>query len=604
MAEWKKNGTVETLEIAADERRTLLLRSTPPGQYRELAQAIALSQARVALLIFGGAQSLDEETERGLKKMIGSALLPAAQAVNALLLDGTPPATMQLIGRCAEFRRHSPLLLAVVPESLITYPGSPSEPNSAAVPLDPNHSHYVLVPGVYWGDEWRARYGLALAISATLPVIAILLGGDEGVRRDLLSCVRQGWRVIVVNGTGGLADELASQLKALKPEGGQTSALDPEEAEILESPSLHVVQDADWQKWAQAIEGRAPEDATLRAVWDDYRRWDCAARAYQRRFRQLQWTVVALGVLVTLLAILLPEWKGTVDPDRWINFWHWAGHYAVIAIPILTTGLLAFINRFRHANRWVLLRGGAEAIKRGIFRYRVRAGDYSDEQAGIYRGSRLALEVDKITKALAQSEVNRAGVPKVPAVSSGEDPLTTLSGDQYAKERIEDQLEYYEKTTRRLDTEVKRFHALIYVAGGIGTFLAAIGFNVWVALTTAVVTALTARLEAEQKEASLAQYNQARARLQFVLNWWNSLSSVEKEEQRNRNRLVDDTENALQGELAGWVQQMQAALDQAQKALEEAASKKGAGVSVTPKTSEQAGASARGGQIRQVNQPS
>ena len=181
-------------------------------------------------------------------------------------------------------------------------------------------------------------------------------------------------------------------------------------------------------------------------------------------------------------------------------------------------GLLAFINRFRHANGWVLLRGGAEAIKREIFRYRARAGDYSDEQAGIYRGSRLALEVDKIAKALAQSEVNRAGIPKLPPVPSAPadsdspvDPFGAISGDQYAELRIGNQLGYYENRTRRLDREVKRFHALIYIAGGDGTFLAAIGFNVGVALTTAVVTALTARLEAEQKEASLARYNQARA---------------------------------------------------------------------------------------------
>jgi hypothetical protein len=48
---------------------------------------------------------------------------------------------------------------------------------------------------------------------------------------------------------------------------------------------------------------------------------------------------------------------------------------------------------------------------------------------------------------------------------------------------------------------------------------------------------------------------------------------LEKEQQRNLDKLVEDTENALQGELAGWVQQMQAALDRAQKQLEEATSK-------------------------------
>ena len=47
--------------------------------------------------------------------------------------------------------------------------------------------------------------------------------------------------------------------------------------------------------------------------------------------------------------------------------------YPIIVIPIVTAILLAYYNKFRPANKWILLRGSAEAIKREIYRYRCRS---------------------------------------------------------------------------------------------------------------------------------------------------------------------------------------------------------------------------------------
>ena len=48
--------------------------------------------------------------------------------------------------------------------------------------------------------------------------------------------------------------------------------------------------------------------------------------------------------------------------------------YPIIVIPIVTAILLAYYNKFRPANKWILLRGSAEAIKREIYRYRPARG--------------------------------------------------------------------------------------------------------------------------------------------------------------------------------------------------------------------------------------
>jgi hypothetical protein len=275
----------------------------------------------------------------------------------------------------------------------------------------------------------------------------------------------------------------------------------------------------------------------------------------------MQWTTAGLAVAATLCAILQPEWTGAAT--RWYDL---PLHYAIIAIPIVTSVLFAWLSHFRPGSRWLLLRGGAESIKREIFRYRTQTGTYSDSRPGPYRATRLAAEVDRVLKALAQSDANRAGEPRLPPrPAAAGDNLSFLTGDEYVEVRLKDQIGYYESKTRRLDRASKWFHGLIYVGGGAGTFLAAVGVNKWVAVSTAIVAVLTARMEAEQQENSLIQYNQALASLKTILNWWTSLSGPEQKEQRNLDRLVDDTEATLAGELAGWVQQMQAAIEKAQK---------------------------------------
>jgi hypothetical protein len=73
-----------------------------------------------------------------------------------------------------------------------------------------------------------------------------------------------------------------------------------------------------------------------------------------------------------------------------------------------------------------------------------------------------------------------------------------LTPDDYLKARIGDQISYYKERTVRLDGRLKIFHWLIYIPGGIGTFLTAVGFELWVALTTALVALFTTFLEYRQ----------------------------------------------------------------------------------------------------------
>jgi hypothetical protein len=105
-----------------------------------------------------------------------------------------------------------------------------------------------------------------------------------------------------------------------------------------------------------------------------------------------------------------------------------------------------------------------------------------------------------------------------------------------------------------------RLQWLIYIIGGLGTFLAAVGLQLWVALTTTLIGVLTTFLEYRQIENTLMKYNQAATNLDNIKAWWMALSPGEQQKPDNIDKLVGSTETILQSELTGWVQQMEGAL--------------------------------------------
>ena len=130
----------------------------------------------------------------------------------------------------------------------------------------------------------------------------------------------------------------------------------------------------------------------------------------------------------------------------------------------------------------------------------------------------------------------------------------------YVAWRLEDQFNYYRKKTVRLHQEQTRLQWLITIAGGLGTLLAAINQQIWVAVSSAVSAALISRLEFQQIETTLVGCNQAANDLYSIRAWWRALPVGEQENPQNLEQLVKLTENVIQSENAGWVQEMRDAL--------------------------------------------
>jgi hypothetical protein len=476
----------------------------------------------------------------------------------AVIIDnGANSGCSALIGQAARDEEQGPTLIGIAPHSV-------EEP-------EPNHTVMVRLP-TEWSDPMKALVQIAgeLAKDNTAgdrPVLTVLFGGGKTEKAALVRCARREWPVLVVQGSGGIADEI---LKGMEPGAdGKPPApvADPDLREIIETADIYRfsisggVDDLNRILLAR-IDLRVD---TLIDSWNRYDDLDEAAIKRQVLFRNLQWAILTLGVFATLLAIArsgsaLPLWIRPLLPGPYVSVFQRLTHVLMVLTPITISILVAVSSRFREGNKWILLRASSEAIKREIFRYRMQAGAYSNDQClQTSRESKLAAKLKDISSALAQSEVNRTSLPAV--VKNDPTRLTFLSPDDYLKDRIEDQIRYFVAKTASLSKRLKAVQVWIYVAGGAGTFLAAFRGDVWVALTTAVAAALTTRLETDQVENTLVQYNQALTGLRNIVSWWKALSQWEKGRRRNIDLLVEQTEKTLEGELAGWVQQMQTALD-------------------------------------------
>ncbi len=507
--------------------------------------------ARPLLILLG---DFDAALNSQIRAICSRVIAPLALSPGALILDDASCAgCAALIGQAALDQDQTPPLLGIVTSG------------RAVNQMDPNHALILRLPAI-WADTAKYTFQIADELvsdpAVSNRVLAMLFGGGDAEKNAVIRCARRGWPVLVLKNTGGLADQIMTAITPL-PDGSMPPApTDPGVREIAESAIIYPSSlDASMDDLRRLLLARVdphPETVadTVHLAWARFDELDRAALQKQTWFRRLELALIILAVVAALLAILtaapqIPPLIRTALPL----------HVLVIVTPIVISIIGAYNSHFRDGNKWILLRGSAEAIKREIFRFRTQAGAYSDQQClQNSRESKLAVRIKDITASLEQSEVNKTNLePPTPQHDTQRDSF--LTPDQYITVRIQDQINYFVSKTRKLSAQLTLMQVIIYLVGGTGTFLAAIHFDIWVALATAVVTAFTTKLQADQVENSLVQYNQALSSLRNIKAWWAALSPWEKNRRNNIDVLVEQTETTLQSETAGWVQQMQSALD-------------------------------------------
>lgn len=168
------------------------------------------SVTRVIQMHVGADNSTAEILER-LWPTFRDQLAPLAEKHQIAVIDGaTTGGFVGMMGRARSAIKGTFPLIGVAPVENVLYPGGPTGENR--YPLDEHHSHFVLVKGSGgFGIESETILKLGKLLSPRR--VALLINGGQIVRREARMNAYGGTPLLVMEGSGRLADELALALK-------------------------------------------------------------------------------------------------------------------------------------------------------------------------------------------------------------------------------------------------------------------------------------------------------------------------------------------------------------------------------------------------------
>jgi hypothetical protein len=185
----------------------------PPDDLSTALRELALHSPRPVLVVVGGASKVSEADLSRLRLLFVKVLAPLAEELGASVVDGgTDVGVMKMMGQARAETAATFPLIGVTPVGKVALPDQiPS--SSKLTALEPHHTHFVLVPGSNWGDEspWLARVASVLANGA--PSVTVLVNGGEIAWKDVSENLKANRPLLVIAGSGRLADTLAAELR-------------------------------------------------------------------------------------------------------------------------------------------------------------------------------------------------------------------------------------------------------------------------------------------------------------------------------------------------------------------------------------------------------
>ena len=153
------------------------------------------------IVLVGGAGGIGWLDKFPMRKAVGVVAQLAEETESVVIDGGTQAGIMTEIGKQRKRHGYSFPLIGVVFDSLIMK----EEPASI---LDPNHTHFFLIPGDNWGDESSWISKIATKITGNHKSITVLVNGGNISRQDVEYSLLENRPTFVIRGTGRLADEI------------------------------------------------------------------------------------------------------------------------------------------------------------------------------------------------------------------------------------------------------------------------------------------------------------------------------------------------------------------------------------------------------------
>lgn len=302
----------------------------------------------------------------------------------------------------------------------------------------------------------------------------------------------------------------------------------------------------------------------LDIAWMRFAQLDQAAERLENPHYSIRRWIAILGVLATLFAVLVQTY-----PENFPGWGMVILKVLLIIAPITASVLAAFFNKFYGNGAWLIFRAGAEEIKKEIYNFRTVLKNDSRRRSWLEK--RLAEIQRQVYRGLGGEMVLKPYKGSIPPYYDPSNPesdpgFQDLTGEEYFVYRLQDQLAWHIGKVNRIQAERIRLQWAILIAGGAGSFLAALGvpasagtLSLWVAVTASIAAALIGWSELRNLDATLKNYSKVIVELMIIFDHWQNL---EHEERTNKEffKMVKETEKVLWDQNVEYIRSMQEAL--------------------------------------------
>ncbi|HBY09037.1 MAG TPA: hypothetical protein DEH22_15125 [Chloroflexi bacterium] len=305
----------------------------------------------------------------------------------------------------------------------------------------------------------------------------------------------------------------------------------------------------------------------LESAWKRFADYDNTAENLQDQYYLLRRWVLYFSIIATFLAIILDNFR-IWFPGPVITFLQ----VLLIMVPIIGSVIVAFLSKYQQGQKYLALRAGAEEILKEIYKYRtiMRTNANRDKWlngrvAEIQRKVHRSLGGEVVVKPYKGEHIN----PRYyPGSADADEGIVDLDSDEYIRVRLESQLVWHIKKIQEHQKSRMRFTIAILMFGGIGALFAGLdmlfaGIAVWVALTTAISSAVTNWQELMGVDVIIPNYSKVILELNILRDNWISLTSKEKT-QVEFFKMVRSTEKILWSQNVQFISAMQEAMEEAE----------------------------------------
>lgn len=182
-----------------------------------------LPKPEVIISVTGGAQNFTLSPQ--LQAAFDTGLVSAAKSAKAWLVSaGSDTGVMRLVGNAMSKDKVELPLIGIFPWGVTNgrerlaatvgreVPYSASAPSASGAPLNPHHTHFVLVDNGTvgsraWGSEIHLRAEIVATISSTknVPVVQLVVQGGPGTLATVEASCLEGSPVVILSNSGGAA---------------------------------------------------------------------------------------------------------------------------------------------------------------------------------------------------------------------------------------------------------------------------------------------------------------------------------------------------------------------------------------------------------------